>query len=406
MGRKRSIWAVAESGLALWLTALWCTAGAAAPSVEQHGGVPLTLVLEARAAVERGAGFLLGKQMADGSWVGSPPVTALACIALHQGVAPKYGITRQLAVEKGRRFLLANARDDGAICPEDRSYANYCTAICLTALGVLRNPNDLDVMRKARHFLIGSQLDEDHKEHPTAASDPFYGGIGYGSAGPTRPDLSNTQWALEALYVTDFLAREPFARSAEEAKETDLAWGRALRFLAAVQNVEKTATGTWIVTGEKDGGFVYRPDSSKASEKHGDSDSLRSYGSMTYAGLKSMIYAQLKRDDPRVKAAVDWARKHYTLDENPCMGAEGHYYYLHTFAKALTVFGEEVLETPDGQRHHWRTELVRKLLQLQKGEGQWANENSGRWQESLPELVTSYALVSLEIALGDQLKAR
>ena len=393
-----------ETGIALCVALAICVPCTAAPRVEQGSPVPLTLVLEGRASVERGIGFLLDKQMADGSWLGSPAVTALACMALHQGRAPKYGVTRQLATEKGRRLLLSNARDDGAICPEDRSYANYCTAICLTALGVLANPTDVEVMRKARHFLIRSQLDEDHAEHPTAASDPFYGGIGYGSDGPTRPDLSNTQWALEALYVTDHLAREPFVQGETEARETDLAWGKALQFLAAVQNVEKTTTGTWTVTDSKDGGFFYRPGASKASEKLEDSESLRSYGSMTYAGLKSMVYAQLTRDDARVRAAIDWARKHYTLDENPGMGPEGHYYYLNTFAKALAAYGDEVLQTPDGTSHRWRAELVRKLLQLQKGEGQWANDKSGRWQESLPELVTSYALISLEIALGEQLR--
>ena len=37
-----------------------------------------------------------------------------------------------------------------------------------------------------------------------------------------------------------------------------------------------------------------------------DDGGLRSYASMTYAGLKSMIYAGLDRDDPRVKAALDY----------------------------------------------------------------------------------------------------
>ncbi len=33
---------------------------------------------------------------------------------------------------------------------------------------------------------------------------------------------------------------------------------------------------------------------------------------MTYAGLKSMIYAGLAADDPRVKAAIAYITKHYT----------------------------------------------------------------------------------------------
>ena len=38
---------------------------------------------------------------------------------------------------------------------------------------------------------------------------------------------------------------------------------------------------------------------------------------MTYAGLKSFLYAGVSKDDPRVKAAVEWVRKHYTVTENP-----------------------------------------------------------------------------------------
>jgi squalene-hopene/tetraprenyl-beta-curcumene cyclase len=70
---------------------------------------------------------------------------------------------------------------------------------------------------------------------------------------------------------------------------------------------------------------------------------LRSYGSMTYAGLKSMIFAGLKGDDPRAKAAVAWARQHYSLTENPGLGSAGRYYYYHLFAKALAARGQDTL---------------------------------------------------------------
>jgi squalene-hopene/tetraprenyl-beta-curcumene cyclase len=372
---------------------------------EGNAALPKTLVLEGRASMERGIGFLLDKQMPNGSWLYSPAVTALGCMALHRGAAPKYGVARELAVEKARRFILSNVREDGAICPEDRSYVNYSTAICLTALATMANPADIDVMRKARRFLIGSQLDEDHPDFPTESDDVYYGGIGYGSAGPKRPDLSNTQWALEALAATDYLAREPFSDDPADARETKLAWNKAIQFLQNVQKISRTKEGAWIVSGDDDGGFIYSPESSKASQKLGDEETLRSYGSMTYAGLKSMIYARLKQDDPRVKAAVEWARKHYTVDQNPGMGAEGHFYYLLTFAKAHAAWGNETIETPDGTTRRWRIDLIRKLLNLQKGDGQWINDASGRWQESVPELVTSYALISLEIALGDHAAA-
>ena len=76
---------------------------------------------------------------------------------------------------------------------------------------------------------------------------------------------------------------------------------------------------------------------------------LRSYASMTYAGLKSMIHAGVGPDDPRVKAAVEWLRKHYSLDENPGMGKSGLYYYYHTFAKALDAIEARHVQRRVGQ---------------------------------------------------------
>ena len=94
---------------------------------------------------------------------------------------------------------------------------------------------------------------------------------------------------------------------------------------------------------------------------------LRSYGSMTYAGLKSMIYAGLKPDDPRVKAATDYIAKHYTLEENPGMGQAGLFYYYQTFAKALSLIGKhEIVPTPSRPvGHFWKLELVDALTRRQ-----------------------------------------
>ena len=50
---------------------------------------------------------------------------------------------------------------------------------------------------------------------------------------------------------------------------------------------------------------------------------LRSYGSMTYAGFKSMLYAGLSADDPRVQAAAGWISKHYDVKSNPGMQDAG-----------------------------------------------------------------------------------
>lgn len=363
--------------------------------------LPQSLRNEAEASVQRGVQFLLKKQSQDGSWLGDPAMTGLAAIALRQSAAKTGDV--KASVEKAREFILSAAQKDGSFKGAKPQYVNYTTAVCLSALAILNNPADVETMKAARRFLVNLQLDEDNKEHPTSKDNPFYGGIGYGSGGPDRPDLSNTQWALEALYLTEYLDKDqPSAEGKEDAKKSGLAWKNAIQFLQRVQNVPESADQTWVVSDKdpkSDGGFVYLPGNSKASEKYGDKETLRSYGSMTYAGLKSMIYAKLKKDDPRVKAAVEWAKSHYTLDENPGMGPEGLFYYLQTFAKAHAVFGSDVVKTSDGKERLWRVDLIRKLLELQKGEGQWVNDN-GRWMESVPELVTAYALISMEVALG------
>jgi squalene-hopene/tetraprenyl-beta-curcumene cyclase len=131
---------------------------------------------------------------------------------------------------------------------------------------------------------------------------------------------------------------------------------------------------------------------------------LRSYGSMTYAGFKSMIHAGLKQDDPRVKAAYEWIRKNYTLDENPGMGAQGLYYYYHTYAKALAALGDENIIDAKGTSHNWRAELADKYIKLQNADGSWINKTP-RWMEGDPNLVTAYALLSLSYCKPDEPKS-
>jgi len=99
-------------------------------------------------------------------------------------------------------------------------------------------------------------------------------------------------------------------------------------------------------------------------------------------------------DDPRVKAAYEWARKHYTLAENPGMGTDGMYYYFHTFAKALDAVGDDTLVDASGASHDWRRELAERLFALQKDDGSWVN-TSQRWLEEDPNLVTAYSLLAL-----------
>ena len=121
---------------------------------------------------------------------------------------------------------------------------------------------------------------------------------------------------------------------------------------------------------------------------------------MTYAGLKSMIYAGVDKDDPRVQAAVRWVRQHYALDENPGMGPSGLYYYYHTFAKALAAWNEPTLTDAEGRDHDWRAELVAALAARQQPDGSWVNGDD-RWLEGDANLVTAYALLALSYCEDD-----
>ena len=144
-----------------------------------------------------------------------------------------------------------------------------------------------------------------------------------------------------------------------------------------------------------DGGFYYTPanggESMAGTTPEGG---LRSYASMTYAGLKSMIFAGLDKDDPRVRAALEWLAKHYSFEENPGMGDAGLFYYYHTMAKALDVLGDEVFTDAAGTAHHWRGELAQAVIARQREDGSWVNANA-RWMENDPNLVTAYALLAL-----------
>ena len=122
---------------------------------------------------------------------------------------------------------------------------------------------------------------------------------------------------------------------------------------------------------------------------------LRSYASMTYTGLKSMLYAGLTKDDKRVKAALNWLRKYYSVDQNPGLDQQGLYYYYHTFARSLTTLDEDLFEDVKGEKHDWRRELTDALAKRQKENGSWVNA-ADRWLEGDPNLTTAYSLMALK----------
>jgi hypothetical protein len=128
---------------------------------------------------------------------------------------------------------------------------------------------------------------------------------------------------------------------------------------------------------------------------------LRAYGSMTYAGFKSYVYAKLPRNDERVTAAYDWIRRNYTVAENPGAGTDGLYYFYVTFARALDAWGEPMIEVirADGSKESrdWALDLIDHLATLQNPDGSFKSVDD-RWMENNPVLITAYALIALEHA--------
>jgi squalene-hopene/tetraprenyl-beta-curcumene cyclase len=325
-------------------------------------------------------------------------LTALPLWALVQG-----GSENKDAIEKGKAFVLSCVRDDGSICREPKEakkgggLCNYNTALCMVALNALGDPDLTGIIQKARKFVAEGQH---------LGSDIYNGGMGYDAeTGRPYADLSNTYLAYEAMRLTENV--EDLRKAGDP--RADLNWEAARQFVSRIQNLPGSNDQAWAqnVADEDRGGFAYKPDSSMAGAVTNEAGEirLRSYGSMTYAGLLSFIYANVDKNDPRVQSAFQWATAHWNLSENPGMGGQGLYYFLNVLSKGLAAYGTDVITLADGQQVNWREAVIMKLISLQKvdaksGAGYWVNDE-GRWMENDPVLVTSYCVLALEIALGE-----
>lgn len=354
---------------------------------------------KALAAVQRGAQFLLAKSK-NGIFEARPGdpsagITAMALGAL-QCVPEPRPAEIQKAIDNALAWLVTLQQKDGSI--HDGQLANYTTSAAILALSRSGKAEHKPVIDRARAWLMALQADEAEGYSP---DHPYYGGNSYGDE--QRPDLSNVQFALEAL-------------AASGLEKGDAAYKRALVFLQRCQNRSESndihmadADGKTIVSGD-DGGSGYGPGTSKAGFVDlGDGKKMsRSYGSMSYALLKGYILCGLSKDDPRMKACWEWLRKNYTLDVNPGFESssepnapyQGLFYYLHTMAKTLALYGEEMVVDASGKANPWRKQLCGRLVAMQKKEdGSWVNENASRWWEGNPVLATTYALLSLDAAM-------
>lgn len=347
-----------------------------------------SLKQEIRQSIARGNAWLVSQQKPAGYWddEGLPAFTALTLTALTRD--PNLDRTKfPESIEKGFTWLLAQQKEDGGIY--NRGLTVYNTATAVTALVASGRENYEPAIVRARKHLIDQQWDVGQ---PKETDDGNDGGIGYGSKND-RSDMSNTYLAIEALALSKKVIED-----GKHGDQPDLDWDAAVTFLSRCQNLEKTNDREWASDDAKNkGGFIYGPNETKAGEEKlpNGRTALRSYGSISYAGLLSFIYAKVSATDPRVVAVKEWLGKNYTLDENPGMGAQGLYYYYQTMSKALAAANVATLELEGGKQADWRKDLGEKLLANQREDGSWVNAN-GRWMESNPVLVTAYTVMSLE----------
>src|SRR5207249_2721693 len=152
----------------------------------------------------------------------------------------------------------------------------------------------------------------------------------------------------------------------------------ALIFVSRCQNLKGEHNDQPWAGKINDGSFIYSAAGGGQTKSDVLADGgLVGYGSMTYAGIKSMIYCGVSKEDPRIKKAYEWIQKNYSLDANPGMpkmfGQRGLYYYYHTLAKCLDTMGVGILVDASGQKHDWRAELTAVLAKRQRPDGSWLN---------------------------------
>ena len=335
--------------------------------------------------------YIKSQQLPDGGFAAAPDPPGITAIALKALVQDPNYTTKVPFVKKGYDQLLSFQVGSGGIFKD--MLATYNTSIAVSALVAAHDSSLQPELDKALGYLRGMQWTdtitgpkgETIKDKAKAS---FEGGFGYGRH--SRPDLSNTQFALDALHEAGVPASDP-------------AYQEAIKFVSRCQNLSESNDQPWA---GNDGGFVYSAGDAGDSEANGfkgpDGRQMwRSYGSMTYAGLKSLIYAGLTNADPRVKAAIEWIKKHWTVSENPGMGENdpknarhGLYYYLQAMSKSLHAYGEPLITDAAGQSHDWRLEIIQQIASLEHPDHSWSGEK--RWMEDNTVLTSAYVALTLE----------
>lgn len=357
------------------------------------------------------ADWMVGQQDASGAWKqgagekasASPAFTGLMVAAL-AGAPPSLKEKYKPAVDKAVGYLLSKINADGSVGegPTGTFVKTYATGIALMAFAsVERTDKVANAIRGAQAYMKQNQLKEGKD----------LGGMGYGdeSGGgkkATIANLSTTGFASEGMHQSGL-------------PQDDAFWQLVVKYVRKCQNNSETNNDPEFVAELKSKGLVVGDDGSlyystvadPAAQKVGtkkvaDKESIAGYGSMTYDGIKTYLYAGLKKDAPEVKAAIDWVRKNYSVELHPGFPYDnaqrqhlrGLYHYYLVMSRALEAYGENPFVTFDGKKHDWAREIAEQLVKQVKESKMWKNDNSA-WFEGDPLLTTSYVLVTCNTLL-------
>ena len=336
--------------------------------------------------VDKSVAYLRKTQAKDGSWGGKQAVGVTGVIVTGLLRTGKVS-AKDPMVDKALAYIETLITKEGHIAGKGATanLHNYVTSINVMALVAADRPAYKAPIENAVAFLKKLQWDEGHGKD---AKSDFHGGAGYDSK--SRPDLSNTQFFLEALVAAGLTKKDP-------------TFAKAVIFVSRCQNMKGESNDQPWAGKIDDGSFIYTAakggDTKVADDLDPKADGgLPGYGSMTYAGVKSLLYCGIDKKDPRVVKARAWLAKNYTVERNPGMGKDreqwGIYYYYLAMARCLDALGEDRFIDEKGAKHDWRAEITSALAKRQQANGGWANA-SDRWMEGNTALVTGYALMTL-----------
>lgn len=297
-------------------------------------------------AIRAGIQWLREQQFGNGSWRNDAANTSMAVLTMLN-----WGYTASdPVVAKGIEYILSQIHPaDGSVGPEVHRYT-YRTSMAILPLAALvasGHSEYVDEVAKMRTWLVNSQWDESSYYGSVSPGHWYYGGFGYGNS--SRPDLSNTQWALMGLKAADRVLGPHGANT----------YSKALIFL------DRCRRG--------DGGSGYVP-------------WYPSIHTMTAASVWSYNLCGVGANDWRVQAGLNWLDGHYSVTNNDGWGYWSEYYYKVTFAKALVMSHKTMLGN-----HDWFADLSLKLIDEQRPAGNWPDTGMAG-----AEMSTAWAILALQ----------